>query len=65
MRPRRRKPSQAATDKKWFSWSWWWLLAIVPVLVLIALVAFATVRRRGAQQEDPFNFDGPTSSGRL
>ena len=35
---------------KWFQWTWWWLLAIVPVMVLVGLVAFAALRnrRRGA-----------------
>jgi uncharacterized protein with LGFP repeats len=32
---------------KWFAWNWWWLLAIVPVVVLVGLVAFASLRRRG------------------
>jgi uncharacterized protein with LGFP repeats len=49
--------SSTTPEKNWFAWSWWWLLAIVPVLVLIGLVAFATVRRRGGQGEDPFAFD--------
>lgn len=44
-------------DRKWFSWSWWWLLAVIPVLVLIGLVAFAAIRRRSAAQEDPFDYD--------
>jgi uncharacterized protein with LGFP repeats len=50
----------AASDSnggKWFQWSWWWLLAIVPVLVLVGLVAFATMRNRN---EDPFRPDGRT-----
>jgi len=40
-------------DKKWYSLNWWWLLAIVPVLVLVALVTFAAVRnrRRGFDDE--------------
>jgi uncharacterized protein with LGFP repeats len=43
---------------KWFELSWWWLLAIVPLLILIGLVAFATMRRRG-RGEDPFATDYP------
>ena len=41
--------SQASDSKgdKWFKLSWWWLLAIVPLVVLIGVVAFATMRRRG------------------
>ena len=44
--------SQASDSKgdKWFKLSWWWLLAIVPLVVLIGLVAFATMRRRGRRQ---------------
>jgi uncharacterized protein with LGFP repeats len=42
--------------KKWFAWSWWWLLAIVPVLVLAGLVAFATMRRR-RRDDDIFDTD--------
>ena len=41
--------------KKWFAWSWWWLLAIIPVVVLAALVAIAGLRnRRRGFDEDPF-----------
>jgi uncharacterized protein with LGFP repeats len=36
---------------KWFQWTWWWLLAIVPVLVLVGLVAFASLRRRGRDDD--------------
>jgi len=43
-----------SNGNKWFQWSWWWLLAIVPVLVLIGLVAFATMRNRN---DDPFASD--------
>ena len=53
--------------KKWFAWSWWWLLAIVPVLVLAGLVAFAATRnrRRGRDGErvdsggEEFGHGGP------
>ncbi|MGV0792345.1 LGFP repeat-containing protein [Mycolicibacterium sp. XJ1819] len=42
---------------KWFEWSWWWLLAIVPVLVLVGLVGFATLRnRRRGGRDDDFDF---------
>jgi uncharacterized protein with LGFP repeats len=49
---------QASTThgKKWFAWSWWWLLAIVPVLVLAGLVAFAAMRNRRRGGDDaPFD----------
>ena len=47
-----------AKGKKWFAWSWWWLLAIIPVLVLAGLVAFAAMRnRRGARDDDLFDVD--------
>lgn len=48
-------PAQGAdgNDGKGFQWSWWWLLAIVPALILIGLVAFATLRnRRGGGDDD-------------
>jgi len=48
---------QADGGRKWFTWSPWWLLAIVPVVVLIGLVALATLRRRSSGAEDPFAFD--------
>jgi uncharacterized protein with LGFP repeats len=42
--------------KKWFAWNWWWLLAIIPVLVLVALVAFAALRnRRRGFDDQPFD----------
>jgi uncharacterized protein with LGFP repeats len=48
-------------QRNWFTPSWWWLLAIVPVLVLVGLVAAATLRRRGQSDadelEDPFHLD--------
>jgi uncharacterized protein with LGFP repeats len=45
-----------ASSKKWFASSWWWLLAIVPVLVLAGLVAFAAMRnRRRGRDEEPFD----------
>lgn len=40
------RATDSGGDGKWFTFSWWWLLAIVPVLVLIALIAFATLRNR-------------------
>ena len=50
--------SSDSNGDKWFKLSWWWLLAIVPVLVLIGVVAFATMRRRSRGQ-DPFATDHP------
>jgi uncharacterized protein with LGFP repeats len=37
---------------KWFEWSWWWLLAIVPVVVLVGLIAFASLRNRRRGRDD-------------
>jgi uncharacterized protein with LGFP repeats len=51
-------PSSDSNGDKWFKLSWWWLLAILPVVALIGLVAFATMRRRG-RGEDPFATDTP------
>lgn len=56
-------PTASDTNaRKWFHWSWWWLLAIVPVLVLVGLVAFATMRRRGGG-DDPFDNDEDGTDG--
>src|SRR6202171_4919302 len=56
---------------KWFQWTWWWLLAIVPVVVLAGLVAFAALRnrRRGADDgleadDAEFAFSAPSGDGR-
>ena len=45
---------QASDTKghKWFTSSWWWVLAIVPVLILAGLVAFAALRNRRRGRED-------------
>jgi uncharacterized protein with LGFP repeats len=41
---------------KWFEPNLWWLLAIVPVLILLGLVAFAVSRnRRGGHDDDRFD----------
>lgn len=49
-------PPQGATgnDGNGFQWSWWWLLAIVPALILIGLVVFATLRNRRGGGDDEF-----------
>jgi uncharacterized protein with LGFP repeats len=46
-------PASDTNRNKGFAWSWWWLLAIIPVLILAGLVAFAAVRnrRRGRDHE--------------
>ena len=57
-------PNAAASDsneRNWFTPSWWWLLALVPLLVLVGLVAAATLRNRGGEDvealESPFDVD--------
>lgn len=46
-------PQASDSGGGWLELSWWWLLALVPVLVLIGLVVFATVRsRRGGSEAD-------------
>jgi uncharacterized protein with LGFP repeats len=45
--PKANNPQASNTNgNKWFAWNWWWLLAIVPVVVLVGLVAFAALRNR-------------------
>lgn len=61
--PSESKDSAASDAKKrnWFAPSWWWLLAGIPLLVLVGLVAAATLRNRGGGDvdplEDPFEVD--------
>jgi uncharacterized protein with LGFP repeats len=58
--------ASGTTGKKWYAWNWWWLLAIIPVLVLVALVAFAAMRnRRRGLDDQPFDGgdDGPGLGG--
>ncbi len=61
-------PPQASDtgNGKWFQWTWWWLLAIVPVLLLAGLVAFAVMRnRRRGDDDDLFpSVRPPTDDGR-
>ena len=48
--PPERTETAAAPDsneRNWFTPSWWWLLAGIPLLVLVGLVAVATLRSRG------------------
>ncbi|KUI11778.1 hypothetical protein AU193_15480 [Mycobacterium sp. GA-1285] len=40
------RTANSGGDRDWFTFSWWWLLAIVPVLILVGLVAFAALRNR-------------------
>jgi uncharacterized protein with LGFP repeats len=48
--------------KKWFAWTWWWLLAIVPVVVLAGLVAFASLRNRRRGTDDLLGADDAESA---
>jgi uncharacterized protein with LGFP repeats len=58
-----KEPSSPAAsdtnDGKGFEWHWWWLLAVVPVLVLVGLVAFAALRNRRRGQDDDRFETGP------
>jgi uncharacterized protein with LGFP repeats len=59
--PAKASSSPQASDTngdKGFQWHWWWLLAIIPVLVLVGLVAFAAMRgRRSGGDDDRFDDD--------
>ncbi|ODQ87465.1 hypothetical protein BHQ18_23565 [Mycolicibacterium flavescens] len=46
-------PPGDSDGSSWFGWSWWWLLAIVPVLILIGVVVFATMRNRRSDDWHP------------
>lgn len=53
--------AQASQDPEnsGLKWKWWWLLAIVPVLLLAGLVAFAVMRsRHRGDQDDVFAVPG-------
>lgn len=53
------EPQAADSNGNGWSWNWWWLLALVPLLVLIGLVVFATMRSRGGgDDDDHLGFDG-------
>ncbi|OBA60298.1 hypothetical protein A5647_15165 [Mycobacterium sp. 1100029.7] len=48
------QPSNSATPvhaKKWLTWNWWYLLALVPLLVLVLLAVFMTLRWRRTRAE--------------
>ncbi|WKG05879.1 LGFP repeat-containing protein [Mycolicibacterium sp. HK-90] len=67
------QPAGADADKPFtWRWSWWWLIALVPVLLLAALIVGAALwhRRRAGDGDDfdhdPFDDDydgGPDGSG--
>jgi uncharacterized protein with LGFP repeats len=52
-------PSGEASDgngDKGFQWRWWWwLLAVIPVLILVGLVAFAALRNRRGDNDERFD----------
>ena len=52
-------PASNTNGNKWFHWSWWWLLALVPVMVLVGLVAFAALRNRRRSADDGLGVDEP------
>jgi uncharacterized protein with LGFP repeats len=55
-------PEQAqapkSDDNSWLERRGWWLLAIVPILVVVGVVVFATQRRRGDDGDHPGFGDG-------
>lgn len=55
-------PGSAATadadsGDKWYSWRWWWLLGLIPLIGVIALIAFAVLRNRRSHEDDGFGDD--------
>lgn len=58
------EPQASASDDggEWLSWhwNWWWLLALIPVLIVVALVAGAVLWRR--RRDDRFR-DGEFRDG--
>lgn len=53
---------QDADGSGWFTWSWWWLLAIVPLLIIVGIVVFATMRNRHDDGHPGFD-DEPFDDG--
>ncbi|WP_442932927.1 LGFP repeat-containing protein [Mycobacterium kyogaense] len=45
--PRRRRRAATPDRVTGVRWEWWWLLAIIPVLLILAVVGLAIARRRG------------------
>ncbi|UXA10301.1 hypothetical protein KXD97_19410 [Mycobacterium sp. SMC-8] len=45
------QPSENS-ESSGLKWTWWWLLAIVPLVLLAALVGFAVLRTRGRRRDD-------------
>ncbi|MCT7659521.1 LGFP repeat-containing protein [Mycobacterium deserti] len=54
--PEQPKAAEPNGDK-WFEWNWWWLLGLIPILVLIGLVVFATRRRHDDDDRFDDRFD--------
>jgi uncharacterized protein with LGFP repeats len=53
------------SDSSGLKWTWWWLLAIVPLLLLAGLVAFAVMRgRHRRDQDDMFSVPGQEPADR-
>jgi uncharacterized protein with LGFP repeats len=70
-KPPSRPQASDTDDGGGFKWNWWWLLAVIPVLVVIGLVAFAVLRNRRRGRDDEqfetgvadFGHDTPVYSG--
>lgn len=61
--PTSTQASENAEDSG-LKWNWWWLLALVPILLVLGLVAFAVMRSRGRDHDDdPFGLQGPGGQG--
>ena len=57
-------PASDTNRNKSFTWGWWWLLAIIPVLILAGLVAFAAMRNRRRGRDDELFDTGDDELGR-
>ncbi|OAN32749.1 LGFP repeat-containing protein [Mycolicibacterium iranicum] len=61
--PTSTQASENAEDSG-LKWNWWWLLALVPILLILGLVAFAVMRTRGRDRgDDPYGLQGPGDHG--
>ncbi|ABM13253.1 MULTISPECIES: LGFP repeat-containing protein [Mycolicibacterium] len=61
--PQSQSQASENSESSGLKWTWWWLLAIVPVLLLAGLAAFAVLRTRGRRGGGDELFGVPGETG--